>query len=134
MELARATRQTNGCASTPIVSAPHRSASTGTVPEPANGSRTRTRPAAPSRSITSLTHSAEKPAEYRNHRCTGIRKLSEKVERVSVFFRPFGAAPVPWKSVRWLGEKAVVGKAGVSKVASPLRGRHGKRAAQRQCS
>jgi len=34
---------------------------------------------------TSLTHKAENPAEYRNHRCIGRLRFSEKVEVVSAF-------------------------------------------------
>ena len=58
-----ATRATNGWASTPIESKPARSPSIMVVPEPANGSRTRRRPFAFSRSRISRAQVAENPAE-----------------------------------------------------------------------
>lgn len=79
-----ARRATNGWDSTPSDRTPRSSASTKTVPLPANGSRTWTNPLVWAERITFLTQRAENPAEYRNQRWTGKTILSTKVEDFAV--------------------------------------------------
>src|SRR5690606_38507010 len=62
--LPSATRETNGCGSTPIEVCPRAWAASSVVPDPAKGSRTLAS-CTPLRSDS--THCAENPAEYRNH-------------------------------------------------------------------
>src|SRR5437016_2397320 len=69
-----------GCASKPQLSAPTFSAARIVVAEPANGSNTLTSPCLEASLITDSTHSAEKPALYRNHRWTGNPIFGTNVE------------------------------------------------------
>src|SRR5688572_31040381 len=66
-----------------MLSAPAACDASTVVPDPANGSRTRIAPRSRSWRITPSAQTAEKPALYRNHRCTGRLMLLEKVDDVA---------------------------------------------------